>query len=146
MSNITYIGITNYQNKHLRFGIKQHDRSGHIYCLGKTGVGKSTLLLNLAISDVILGKGLGIIDPHGDISETILDYIPQSRINDVIYFNPADIEYPIAFNPLSGIDAKHHHLVASNIIGTLKKIWIDSWGPRLEHILRNAILTLLCCP
>lgn len=146
MRDVTYFATTNYQNKHIQFGIKQRDRSGHIYCLGKTGVGKSTLLLNLAISDIMQGNGLGIIDPHGDISETILDYIPQSRINDVIYFNPSDRKHPIAFNPLSQVNSTYHHLVASSLVGTLKKIWIDSWGPRLEHILRNCILTLLNCP
>lgn len=146
MSETTHIGITNYQNKHLRFGIKQNDRSGHIYCIGKTGVGKSTLLLNMAISDIIQGKGIGIIDPHGDISKAVLDYVPKDGVKDVIYFNPSDADFPISFNPLSGIHNSNHHLVASNLVATLKKIWIDSWGPRLEHILRNCILTLLQYP
>jgi len=146
MPTITHIGITNYQSKQLRFGIKEADRAGHIYCIGKTGVGKSTLLLNMAISDIEHGNGLGIIDPHGDIAEGILDYIPKARINDVIYFNPSDIAFPISFNPFSDVGNNQHHLVASNLVGTLKKIWIDSWGPRLEHILRNCILTLLQYP
>ncbi|HVW97063.1 MAG TPA: type IV secretion system DNA-binding domain-containing protein [Mucilaginibacter sp.] len=146
MNNVTYIGVTNYQNTNLRFGIKEKDRGGHIYCIGKTGSGKSTLLLNMAISDVKNNNGFGIIDPHGDISEAILNYIPKERITDVIYFNGSDIDFPIAFNPLHDIPLNNHHLVASNIVGTFKKVWSESWGPRLEHILRNSILTLLQYP
>ena len=146
MNDITYIGITNYQNIQVRFGIKEKDRGGHIYCIGKTGSGKSTLLLNMAISDIKNNKGFGIIDPHGDISEAILNYIPKERITDVIYFNGSDVDFPIAFNPLHDIPSNNHHLVASNIVGTFKKVWSESWGPRLEHILRNSILTLLQYP
>ncbi|MEA3427320.1 MAG: type IV secretion system DNA-binding domain-containing protein [Bacteroidota bacterium] len=146
MDFITHIGVTNYQNKHLRFGIKESDRGGHIYCIGKTGVGKSTLLLNMAISDIKNGKGVGIIDPHGDISETVLEYIPKERINDVVYFNTTDAENPISFNPLSNVPEEQRYIVASHIVSTLKKVWAESWGPRLEHILRNAVLTLLCYP
>lgn len=143
---LTYIGITNYRNQNAKFGIKQKDRGGHIYCIGKTGAGKSTLLLNMAIDDIHNGRGVGIIDPHGDIAESILDYIPEERIQDVVYFNCCDGDFPIAFNPLANIDASKKHIVASNIVGTLKKVWIDSWGPRLEHILRNTILSLLQYP
>lgn len=146
MNHITYIGITNYQSRNNKFGIKENDRSGHIYCIGKTGVGKSTLLLNMAISDIINGNGIGIIDPHGDISESILDHIPQDRINDVVYFNTSDLLFPIAFNPLYDVAITNHHLVASSLVITFKKIWSESWGPRLEHILRNSILTLLHYP
>jgi type IV secretory pathway TraG/TraD family ATPase VirD4 len=146
MDGITYIGILNYRNKRTRFGIKNKDRSGHIYCIGKTGVGKSTLVLHMAISDIVQGNGIGIIDPHGDLSETILDYIPKHRIDDVIYFNATDRECPIAFNPLFNVDPQHHYLVASALVSSLKKAWSDSWGPRLEHILRNTILTLLHYP
>ena len=146
MSDITYIGITNYQSKHHRFGIKEKDRNGHIYCIGKTGVGKSTLLLNMAISDIENGRGVAIIDPHGDIAESILDYIPKDRIHDVIYFNPSDVQFPISFNPLSSVQAHERYIVASSLIATFKKMWADSWGPRLEHIFRNAILSLLEYP
>jgi hypothetical protein len=146
MSDITHIGITNWRNQKQRFGIKDKDRLGHIYVIGKTGVGKSTLLLNMAVSDIQNGKGLCIIDPHGDIAEAILNYIPQERLGDVIYFNPKDIDYPIAFNPLKAVHPKYHHLVASGLISTFKKIWADSWGPRLEYILRFALLTLLEYP
>jgi hypothetical protein len=144
--NITYIGVTNYRNKQIPFGIKDKDRLGHIYVIGKTGVGKSTLLLNMAISDIGRGNGLAILDPHGDIAENILNYIPKERIEDVIYFNPSDISYSIAFNPLHGIPPDYHHLVASGLISTFKKIWPESWGPRLEYILNFSLLTLLCYP
>ena len=146
MNGLTPLGITNWRNSNQPFGIKELDRFGHIYCIGKTGVGKSTLLLNMAISDVERGNGFCAIDPHGDISEHILDYIPEHRINDVIYFNPKDKDFPIAFNPLKGVDPNYHHLIASGLISTFKKIWLDSWGPRLEYILRFALLTLLQCP
>jgi hypothetical protein len=139
----TPIGITNWRNQNQRFGIKDKDRLGHIYVIGKTGVGKSTLLQSMAISDIERGKGLGIIDPHGDIAQDILNFIPRHRIEDVIYFNPADTEHPIAFNPLANIAAEYHHLAASGLISTFKKIWAESWGPRLEHILRFSLLTLL---
>jgi hypothetical protein len=146
MEKITKIGKTNFRNTNLHFGIKEKDRSGHIYCIGKTGVGKSTLLLSMAISDIEKGNGIGIIDPHGDLSETILDYIPKERIQDVIYFTGCDREYPIAFNPLCSVTDEERHLVASNMVGTLKRIWSDSWGPRLEHILRNTLLSLTYYP
>jgi energy-coupling factor transporter ATP-binding protein EcfA2 len=146
MENITKIGKTNFRNTNQIFGIKEKDRSGHIYCIGKTGVGKSTLLLNMAIADIHSGKGVGIIDPHGDLSESVLDYIPNERIKDVIYFTGCDTAFPIAFNPLYNIKPEERHLVASNIVSTLKRIWSDSWGPRLEHILRNTLLTLIHYP
>lgn len=145
-SRVTPIGITNFRNQNKPFGIKEVDRMGHIYVIGKTGVGKSTLLLNMAISDIEKGNGIAVIDPHGDLSEAILDYVPENRIQDVIYFNPADTEYPIGFNPLHGIHPKYHHLVASGLISTLKKIWGESWGPRMEHILRFTLLSLLEYP
>ncbi len=146
MHDHTPIGITNWRNQNQPFYIKDTDRLGHIYVIGKTGVGKSTLLLNMAVSDIEKGKGLCIIDPHGDIAENILHYIPQERIDDVIYFNPKDIEYPIAFNLLKGVHPNFHHLVASGLVSTFKKIWADSWGPRLEYILRFTLLTLLEYP
>lgn len=146
MNDITHLGITNWRNQNQKFGIKDKDRLGHIYVIGKTGVGKSTLLLNLAISDIENGKGLCIIDPHGDIAESVLNHIPQERIADVIYFNPKDIWNPIAFNPLKAVHPNYHHLVASGLISTFKKIWTESWGPRLEYILRFSLLTLLEYP
>jgi hypothetical protein len=145
-SNLTPIGATNHQNKHKVFGIKDHDRLQHIYCIGKTGSGKSTLLLNMAISDILRGNGVGIIDPHGDLSNDILAYIPKERIKDVIYVDVTDRTHTIAFNPLYNVPKENRFLVADTIVSTFKKLWIDSWGPRLEHILRNTILTLLSYP
>jgi len=143
---ITTIGITNYRNTNQKFGIKDKDRLGHIYVIGKTGVGKSTLLQNIAMSDIERGNGLCILDPHGDIATDILNHIPDWRKQDVIYFNPKDIDNPIAFNPLKGVHPKYHHLVASSLVSTFKKIWADSWGPRMEYILRYVLLTLLYVP
>lgn len=140
---ITTLAITNFRDIKQRFGIKQKNRRGHIYIVGKTGTGKSTLIKNMVISDINDGNGLALVDPHGDLAEAILDFIPKRRIKDVIYFNPSDIEYPIAFNPLESVHPDQHHLVASGLISVFKKIWSEFWGPRLEHILRNSILTLL---
>jgi DNA helicase HerA-like ATPase len=140
---ITPFAITNYRDIRQRFGIKQKNRRGHMYLIGKTGTGKSTLLQNMAAHDIEMGYGLALIDPHGDLAEEILELIPERRIKDVIYFNPADLEYPVAFNPLENVSADYRYLVASGMISVLKKIWADFWGPRLEHILRNALLTLL---
>ncbi len=114
-----------------------------MYIIGKTGTGKSTLMENMVISDVRDGNGLALIDPHGDLAEDVLGFVPKRRIKDVIYFNPADLEYPIPFNPLESAHRDYHHLIASGLISVFRKIWPDFWGPRLEHILRNSILTLL---
>ena len=135
--------MTDYRDIRQRFGIKHKNRRGHMYIVGMTGTGKSTLIQNMASHDMEAGYGLALIDPHGDLSEEILDSVPSSRIKDVIYLNPADLEYPLAFNPLESVPPDQRHLIASGIISTLKKVWSDSWGPRLEHILRNALLTLL---
>src|SRR5579862_1910337 len=143
---ITPLAITNWRDIRKRFGIKQKNRRGHIYILGKTGSGKSTLLLNMLISDIAQGYGVALIDPHGDLAEDLLDFIPHSRIQDVIYFNPADLEYPIAFNPLEKVTPDEQHLIVSGLISTFKKIWTEFWGPRLEHILRHALFTLLAYP
>ncbi len=144
--DITPIGITNYRNTNQKFGIKDRDRLQHIYVIGKSGTGKSTLLENMAISDIERGNGLCIIDPHGDIAEDVLKYIPEGRKQDLIYFNATEEGKPIAFNPLKGIHPKYHHLVASGLVSTFKKIWSESWGPRMEYILRFTLLTLLCVP
>jgi len=146
MSDLTPIGTTNHQNKNYVFGIKQKDRTGHIYCLGKTGVGKSTLLLNMAIEDILQNKGVGILDPHGDLINSVLDYISEDRIQDVIYFNPGDTDHMIAYNPLYGLREENRYQVASNIVSVFKKLWSESWGPRMEHILRNTIHTLTYYP
>jgi Type IV secretory pathway, VirD4 components len=145
-NGITPIGITDWRNQNQRFGIKDVDRLGHIYAIGKTGTGKSTLLMNMAISDIERGNGLCVIDPHGDLAENILNYIPENRIKDVIYFNATDTEFPIGFNPLHAVHPSNHNLVTSSLISTFKKIWADFFGPRLENILRFSILTLLHYP
>jgi CxxC-x17-CxxC domain-containing protein len=128
------------------FGIKTDDRRRHFYVIGKTGTGKTTMIQNMAIQDIQAGRGVAVIDPHGEFAETVLKAIPSSRINDVIYFNPADQEYPIAFNVMEKVNTEYRHLIASGLVGVFKKIWADSWGPRLEYILRNAILGLLEYP
>ncbi len=135
--------MTNYRDIRKRFGIKDENRRGHMYIIGKTGTGKSTLIENLAISDIKRDNGLALIDPHGDLAEDILHFVPKRRIADVIYFNPADLEYPIAFNPLEKVSPDYRHLVVSGLLSVFKKIWPEFWGPRLEHILRHALLTLL---
>ena len=146
MSHLTPIGITTWRNRQQPFGIKDHDRLGHLYVIGKTGTGKSTLLLNMAIADIERGNGLCVIDPHGDLTEQVLNYIPYHRVQDVIYFNATDSRYPVGFNPLHAVHQSQHNLITATLISTFKKIWSDSWGPRLEHILRFSLLTLLWYP
>ena len=144
--DITPIGYTNWRNQNIPFGIKDKDRLGHIYCIGKTGMGKSTLLQKMALSDIQKGKGCGIIDPHGDVAKYLLERIPEDRKKDLVYINPADGENVVAYNPLHGVHPNYHSLVASGLISTFKKIWTDSWGPRLEYVLRFSLLTLLQYP
>ncbi len=146
MSEITFFAKTNFRNQETKFGIKTDDRRRHMYIIGKTGMGKTNLLEHMAIQDILNGKGVAYVDPHGDTAEKMIKAIPSSRINDVIYFNPADIDFPIAFNVMEKVDPQYRHLVASGLVGVFKKIWADSWGPRLEYILRNAILALLEYP
>ncbi|MFH1187663.1 MAG: type IV secretion system DNA-binding domain-containing protein [bacterium] len=142
-NDIAAFAQTNFRDHLVKFGIKRDDRRRHMYLIGKTGMGKSNALENMVISDIKAGNGVCLIDPHGDTAEKILRHIPNRRINDVVYFNPADMDYPIAFNILESVDSSKKHLVASGLIGVFKKIWADSWGPRLEYVLRNAILALL---
>lgn len=127
------------------FGMRASDRRSHLYCLGKTGTGKTTLLRNLIVQDLAAGHGLGLIDPHGDLAQTVLDLIPRSRTEDVVYFDPADTEYPIAFNPLDSLPAHLRHLVASGVVSAFKNVWHESWGPRTEYILYAAVAALLEC-
>ena len=145
--DITPIGYHNFRgNSDQKFGIKSEDRRRHVYVVGKTGVGKSTLLENMAIADIRSGKGIAIIDPHGELAEKLLDYVPEERLDDVIYFNPADMEHPIAFNPMEQVGNEFRHLVASGIMGVFKKIWVDAWSARMEYILNNTLLALLELP
>lgn len=146
MNDRTPIGITNWRNEHKPFSIKDADRLAHMYVIGKTGVGKSTLLLNMAMSDIIKGKGVCVIDPHGDLTEKLLNCIPRHRVDDVMYFDPKDTDYPIGLNPLKSVPSHFHHLITSGMLATFKKIWADAWGVRLEYILRFSLLTLLEYP
>lgn len=145
-SDINIFAETNFRNERKRFGIKKDDRRRHIYVIGKTGTGKTTLLENMVISDILCGNGVGIVDPHGEFAEKMLDFIPEERINDVIYFNPADLHHPIAFNPIETVGPERRHLVASGLMGVFKKIWPDVWSARMEYILNNTILALLESP
>lgn len=147
-SAITIFAKTEFKNKETIFGIKDgEDRRRHTYIIGKSGTGKTTLIANMAIDDIRKGKGVAIIDPHGDLCDTILDYIPSSRINDCCYFNPADPEYVYPLNVLEAENESQRELVASGVISIFKKLYGQiSWGPRLEHILRNAVLTLVNTP
>ena len=137
---------TNFRNQRVKFGIKKDDRRRHMYLIGKTGMGKSTAMENMIIQDIKNGEGVALVDPHGDFAEKILNFIPSNRINDVIYLNPADFHFPVAFNVMEAVSQEHKHLIASGLVGVFKKLWADSWGPRLEYVLRNAILALLDYP
>lgn len=146
MEEILYLGKITFRNQEKKFGIKLDDRRKHIYIIGKTGMGKTVLLLNMAIQDILAGRGIGFIDPHGDAAELLLNYIPSKRINDVVYFNPADVDYPIAFNIMEEVLPQQRHIVCAAILGVFKKIWPDVWSARMEYILNNAILALLEYP
>jgi len=136
--DITFFAKTNFRNEYKRFGIKTEDRRRHIYTVGKTGMGKTNLLETMAISDIQSNKGVCILDPQGEFAEKMLDYVPRRRINDVLYFNPADLDYPIAFNLFEKVAPSYQHLVASGIMEVFKRTWKDiSWGPRLEYILKH---------
>jgi hypothetical protein len=142
--NIT-IGIREGWGNSQPFGISTADQRQHIYVIGKTGSGKSTLLRNLILQHIALGHGVGVIDPHGDLAEELLNHIPPKRANDLCYFNPGDLEFPIGLNLLANVPPDERHLVASGIVGAFKGIWRDSWGPRLEYILYNSVSALLDC-
>lgn len=143
---ISAFGLTNFRGMQKQFGIYRKDRSRHMYIIGQTGTGKSGLLELLTISDIYHDQGYAIIDPHGDFATDNLRFIPPERVNDVVYFNPADTEYPLGFNPMEVTDPSQRNNISSEIIGVLKRMFGDSWGPRLEYILRYTILALLEYP
>jgi len=145
-ADFTMLGKTNFRGSNDEFGIKTIDRRRHIYIIGKTGMGKSTLLENMIFSDIQAGKGVGVVDPHGDLADAVLNFVPSHRTNDVVLFDPSDRDYPVAFNMLENIDPALNTIVCSGLVGIFKKIYGESWGPRLEHILRNTILSLLEYP
>lgn len=143
---VNFFATTEFKNTPTIFGIKDVDRRKHVYFMGKTGAGKSTLIANMAIDDIRKDRGVGIIDPHGDLSETIIDYIPRRRMNDVVYLEPFDTERPFSLNVLEIRNEQHKDLIASGIVSIFSKIYANSWGPRLEYILRNVIISLLEIP
>jgi hypothetical protein len=136
-------GLTDYRNNHFPYGLKTSDRRRHMYVLGKTGTGKSTLLKNMIMGDIYDGKGVGVIDPHGDLIEDILALTPKHRIDDVALLDPSDVEYPIGMNILKLKEGEERDIVADGIVSIFKKFFGHSWGPRLQYILSNAITTLL---
>jgi energy-coupling factor transporter ATP-binding protein EcfA2 len=143
---ITYFAATDARGKKQPFGIKAKDRPRHMYVIGKTGMGKSTMLANMAIQDIRNGEGLAVIDPHGSLVEELLAYIPAERVNDVVYFAPFDLDRPIAFNVMEDVGYDKRHLVVSGLMATFKKIWVDAWSARMEYILSNTLLALLEYP
>jgi len=144
--DLTFLAKTNFRNKEQKFGIRRVDRRQHMYVIGKTGTGKTTFLKNMALQDIQNGQGLAIIDPHGEFVEEILENIPPHRIQDVVYFNPADMDFPISFNIMEVSDPRYKHLIASGLIGIFTKIWANVWSARMEYILANCILALLDTP
>jgi energy-coupling factor transporter ATP-binding protein EcfA2 len=142
---IAFFARTNFRNERRTFGIKRADRRAHMYVIGKTGTGKSTLLETLISQDITHGEGVALIDPHGDLAERVLRHIPRERKGDLLYFDPNAPE-PLSFNPLEYLPPARRPLAAAGLLDAFKKIWADSWGPRLEHILRNALLALLDQP
>lgn len=143
---VTYFAQTNARGKQVPFGIKRRDRARHMYVIGKTGVGKSTLLENMAIQDIRNGEGMAFIDPHGSTADRILEYVPEHRIKDVVYFAPFDMEHPLAFNVMEDVGYDKRHLVVSGLITAFKKIWVDAFSSRMEYILSNTLLALLEYP
>jgi DNA helicase HerA-like ATPase len=129
--DINFFGETNFRNIRKKFGIKTDDRRRHLYIVGKTGMGKTAMLENMAIQDIKNGQGIGFVDPHGEAAENLLDFVPKERLKDVVYFNPADLNYPIAFNIMEEVSLEKRHLVAGGLMGVFKKIWPDVWSARM---------------
>src|SRR5438270_3831698 len=126
--------------------LDQEERRRHLYVVGQTGTGKSTLLLNLIAQDLVAGEGLALLDPHGDLAESVLAHIPRARTNDLVYINPADVERPIGFNPLAQVPTDLKPIVADGVVSAFRHVWPESWGPRLDYILTNAVRALLDVP
>ena len=146
LEEIESLGETTFREERRAFGIRPKDRRHHVYLIGKTGTGKSTLIKNMVIQDLRLNHGVALVDPHGDLVEDILNFIPKTRTNEVVYFNPADKENPVAINILEAKGDDEKHLVASSLISVFRHLWKDFWGPRLEHILYNCVLALMDTP
>jgi len=141
--NISYFATTNGRQPHRTFGIKQGDRLFHIYAIGKTGTGKTTLLETIAIQDMMRGRGVTVIDPHGDLAERLVAQVPTWRESDLIYLNAPDLSQPYGYNPLRRVRADRIPLAASGLMEAFKKLWAEAWGVRMEHILRNALYALI---
>jgi hypothetical protein len=142
-NSASYFARTNFRNKGILVGIEQADRLSHMYVIGKTGTGKSTLLETLVLQDIAHGRSMILIDPHGDLAERIARSIPEDRHQDVIYFNVPDANQPFGYNPLKHVREDKISLAASGLLEAFKKMWPDAWGVRMEHVLRNTLLTLL---
>ncbi len=145
-NTVSYFAQTDARNQRVPFGIKSKDRSRHVYIIGKTGMGKSTLLENLAVQDIQNGEGMAFIDPHGKTADLLLEYVPKERIKDIVYFAPFDTDYPISFNVMEDVGVDKRHLVANGLMSAFKKIWVDAWSARMEYILNNILLALLEYP
>ncbi len=143
---ITYFAATHTRGKREMFGIRAADRGKHVYVIGKTGMGKSTMLENMAIQDIQNGEGIAFIDPHGSTAEKLLDFVPEERIKDVVYFAPFDTDNPIGFNVMEDVGYDKRHLVVAGLMGAFKRIWEDAWSARMEYILQNTLLALLEYP
>jgi len=143
---VTLFARTDARGQNVSFGIKAKDRTKHMYVIGKTGMGKSTMLENIAVQDIQNGEGMAFMDPHGASAEKLLEYIPEHRIKDVLYFAPFDMEYPMSFNVMEDVGYDKRHLVVSGLMSTFKKIWVDAWSARMEYILSNTMLALLEFP
>ena len=143
---ITFFAETDARGRRAKFGIKADDRTKHVYVIGKTGMGKSTLLENMAVQDIKNGEGMAFIDPHGSTAEKLLEYIPEDRVKDVLYFAPFDMANPVSFNVMEDVGPDKRHLVVSGLMSTFKKIWVDAWSARMEYILSNTLLALLEYP
>ena len=145
-TDVSLFGLTNFRGRHLKFGLKRRDRGRHVYIIGQTGAGKSMLLQLITLSDVYHNEGFAVIDPHGDYATDIMKYIPEHRLKDVVYFDATDRENPMAFNPMEVVDENLKNHIASELVGVLKRMFENSWGPRLEYILRYTALALLDYP
>jgi hypothetical protein len=145
-NKITFFARTDARGQNVPFGIKAKDRQRHVYVIGKTGMGKSTLLENMAVQDIQNGEGMAFIDPHGSAVETLLSYIPEHRINDVLYFAPFDMDHPVSFNIMEDVGPDKRHLVVSGLMSVFEKIWVDAWSARMAYILQNTLMALLEYP
>jgi hypothetical protein len=141
--DVTYLALTNFRSERKPFGIRREDRFSHVYIIGKTGTGKSTLMERMAHQDLEQGHGFALIDPHGDLAERIANSIPRHRENDVLYLNAADQSQPYGYNPLRRVRGDRIALAASGMMEVFQKMWPEAWGVRMEHILRNILMALL---